>query len=127
MPKAITSSKRFSVFECIYRDAGNYKAFGELLLAGQHTDGDLHAIKSACESGRFFIAEQLASLLCIKSSTSLAAARPRTITSSTNFFNYVKRYPKNTAKLCGAWFPIWLKDFVKSTVIGSMPCHRIGE
>lgn len=53
------SNARFSVFEYLYRDAGNYKAFGELLLTGAFTDGDAYAIDAACDSPGLFIAEQI--------------------------------------------------------------------
>jgi hypothetical protein len=49
----------FSVFEYLYRDASNYKVFGELLLIGGHAGDDFEVIRSACESGLFFIAEQI--------------------------------------------------------------------
>lgn len=52
-------SKQYSVFEYLYRDAGNYKAFGQVMLTGVHTEEDIQAIRDACESGEYFIAEQI--------------------------------------------------------------------
>ena len=49
----------FSVFEYLYRDASNFKAWGALLLAGKASTSDRANIRAALESGEFFIAEQL--------------------------------------------------------------------
>lgn len=51
--------KKLSVFEYLYRDASNYKAWGTLVLLGATTASDLEVLKSKFESGEFFIAEQL--------------------------------------------------------------------
>lgn len=49
----------FSVFEYLYRDASNYKAWGTLLLKGIASSADIEDLKNSFESGEFFIAEQL--------------------------------------------------------------------
>lgn len=49
----------YSVFEYLYRDAANYKAWGSLLLQGQVTPEQLQQLKARLESGEFFIAEQI--------------------------------------------------------------------
>jgi hypothetical protein len=48
-----------SIFEYGYRDASNYKAYGELLLSGGFSKEQQLLIEKHCESGQFFIAEQL--------------------------------------------------------------------
>ena len=47
------------VFEYLYRDSGNYKAYGELLLEGSLGEADIAKLRSKLESGEYFIAEQL--------------------------------------------------------------------
>ena len=49
----------FSVFDYCYRDASNYKAWGNLLLQGQPSESDIEDISIRLDSGEFFIAEQL--------------------------------------------------------------------
>jgi hypothetical protein len=49
----------YSVFEYLYRDAANYKAWGSLLLQGQVTPEQLQQLKARLEGGEFFIAEQV--------------------------------------------------------------------
>jgi hypothetical protein len=50
----------YTIFEYLYRDAGNYKAFGELLLEGLLEQTDVAKFRGWFESGEYFIAEQLA-------------------------------------------------------------------
>ena len=50
---------KFSVFSYLYRDASNYKAYGQLLLTGAATAADVKSLRQRFESGEFFIAEQL--------------------------------------------------------------------
>ena len=49
----------FSVFEYCYRDASNYKAYGQLLLKGLVSIAHIQTMQTHFESGKFFIAEQL--------------------------------------------------------------------
>ena len=51
--------KKFSIFEYLYRDASNYKAWGSLVLRGGFNSSDLKILKSKFEAGSYFIAEQL--------------------------------------------------------------------
>jgi hypothetical protein len=51
--------KRFCVFEYLYRDADNFKAWGALLLKGVLTDAQVVEMKSKFEGEEFFIAEQI--------------------------------------------------------------------
>lgn len=51
--------KKFTVFEYLYRDASNYKAWGSLVLEGSHESHDLEILESKLEAGSFFKAEQL--------------------------------------------------------------------
>lgn len=47
------------VFEYLYRDASNYKAWGEVLLSGIPSQNDMMALRSSLESGEYFVAEQV--------------------------------------------------------------------
>ena len=49
----------FSVFSYLYRDASNYKAYGQLLLKGAASTADIEILRQRFDSGEFFIAEQL--------------------------------------------------------------------
>ena len=48
-----------SVFTYLYRDAGNYKAWNDLLLVGHLTEEETQLMRRKFEGGEFFIAEQL--------------------------------------------------------------------
>lgn len=52
-------STAFCVFEYLYRDGSNYKAWGLLLLSGEPTQEDVTALKGCLESGEYFVAEQV--------------------------------------------------------------------
>lgn len=52
-------AKTYSVFEYLYRDASNYKAWGKLLLSGQLQDEEINRMAKCFDSGEFFIAEQI--------------------------------------------------------------------
>ncbi len=49
----------YCVFDYLYRDAGNYKAHGELLLEGAATTEAIARLIARLEAGQFFIAEQI--------------------------------------------------------------------
>jgi hypothetical protein len=49
----------YSIFDYLYRDAGNYKSWRSLLLEGCATSADIEAVKARLDRGEFFIAEQL--------------------------------------------------------------------
>ena len=55
----MSASGQFSVFEYLYRDAGNWKAWGQLLLDGAPNPNEISSLCANFESGEFFIAEQL--------------------------------------------------------------------
>jgi len=48
----------FSVFEYMYRDAGNWKTYGALLLAGSDKSAEARILESL-DSGNIFVAEQV--------------------------------------------------------------------
>lgn len=48
-----------TVFEYLYRDSGNYKAGGQLLLIGEYTTTSEDAIRKSCDSWDHFVAEQV--------------------------------------------------------------------
>ncbi|MEQ1601113.1 MAG: hypothetical protein ABL885_05005 [Methylophilaceae bacterium] len=49
----------YCIFEYLYRDAGNFKVWGELLLEGNLSEADVALLSSKYDSGEFFIAEQI--------------------------------------------------------------------
>ncbi|HUX64909.1 hypothetical protein [Sulfuricella sp.] len=49
----------YTLFEYLYRDASNYKAWGQLLLSGQIRPADIAALRSTLDSGEYFVAEQV--------------------------------------------------------------------
>lgn len=51
--------KTFSIFEYLYRDASNYKAWGKLLLFGTGTESDVTTLQQYLDCEEFFIAEQV--------------------------------------------------------------------
>ena len=51
--------KEYSIFEYLYRDASNYKAWGSLVLEGGYEPYDLQVLESKFDAGSYFIAEQL--------------------------------------------------------------------
>lgn len=48
-----------TAFDYMYRDAGNFKAFGSVTLAGAVAEADVKAFRNLLSSGEFFIAEQV--------------------------------------------------------------------
>lgn len=49
----------YSVFVYCYRDASNYKSWGQVLLQGHASSADDEELRKAFDAGEFFIAEQL--------------------------------------------------------------------
>jgi hypothetical protein len=49
----------FTAFDYMYRDAGNFKAFGTVILNGLLSRADRELIRSRLSSREFFIAEQV--------------------------------------------------------------------
>ena len=49
----------YVVFDYMYRDAGNYKACGALLLKGEANEANRKRVVSKLSGGEFFIAEQV--------------------------------------------------------------------
>lgn len=49
----------WTLFEYLYRDAGNFKAFGCVALEGRIDPADEQAIRAELDSGEYFIAEQI--------------------------------------------------------------------
>lgn len=49
----------YLVFDYLYRDASNYKAFGELWLIGSLSQLERNALVGSLESDEFFVAEQV--------------------------------------------------------------------
>lgn len=45
--------------EYLYRDADNFKAWGNILLSGSVTDNDEAELKSFLDFGEFFVAEEV--------------------------------------------------------------------
>ena len=53
------ASKECCVFEYLYRDVSNYKAWGGLLLSGVPSQSDIAALRARLESDVYFVAEQV--------------------------------------------------------------------
>lgn len=51
-------SARDSIFEYMYRDGGNFKTYGQLLLSGYTAEAE-QSIRGCLESGDQFVAEQI--------------------------------------------------------------------
>ena len=49
----------YCVFEYLYRDANNFKAFGQLLLSGEVSEQYINELKSYLDYGEYFVAEQI--------------------------------------------------------------------
>ena len=49
----------YSVFEYLYRDAGNFKAYGAVLLEGVLSDTEVDSLCRRFDGGEYFIAEQI--------------------------------------------------------------------
>jgi hypothetical protein len=49
----------WTAFDYLYRDAGNFKAFGTVILKGRVQPSDRELIRSRLSSGEFFVAEQV--------------------------------------------------------------------
>jgi hypothetical protein len=49
----------WTAFDYLYRDAGNFKAFGNVLLDGSVTEADEQVIRQILDAGEHFIAEQV--------------------------------------------------------------------
>lgn len=53
------TSPTHSVFEYLYRDASNFKAWGELLLEGELTAEEVAQLSARFDQGELFVAEQI--------------------------------------------------------------------
>ena len=53
------SPSEYCIFEYLYRDASNYKAWGTILLTGVPSQNDIAALRARLESGEYFVAEQV--------------------------------------------------------------------
>jgi hypothetical protein len=57
--KTKDSPQEYCVFEYLYRDASNYKAWGKILLSGIPSQNDMATIRACFESDEYFVAEQV--------------------------------------------------------------------
>ena len=55
----IPAAGRLLVFDYLYRDADNYKAFGSIWLAGTLTGAERDELVACLDDGKFFVAEQV--------------------------------------------------------------------
>lgn len=53
------SPNEYCVFEYLYRDASNYKAWGKILLSGVSSQDDIATLRACLESDEYFVAEQI--------------------------------------------------------------------
>lgn len=49
----------YYIFEYLYRDSDNFKAFGQLLLSGEITEKHILELKSYLDCEEYFVAEQV--------------------------------------------------------------------
>ena len=49
----------WTAFDYMYRDAGNFKAFGTVILEGALSPADREMLRDRLEEGEYFIAEQI--------------------------------------------------------------------
>lgn len=49
----------WTAFDYMYRDAGNFKAFGTIALKGYLSTADQNLVQARLDAGEFFIAEQV--------------------------------------------------------------------
>lgn len=49
----------WTAFDYMYRDAGNFKAFGTVILDGLLSEADRQMLRERLEGGEYFIAEQV--------------------------------------------------------------------
>jgi hypothetical protein len=49
----------WTVFDYMYRDGGNFKAFGTIVLKGRLSQADRQVIKDRLDGGECFVAEQV--------------------------------------------------------------------
>lgn len=56
-PRAPTPESQYSIFEYLYRDASNYKAWGALRLLGRASVEDGDEIRRHLEMGEYFVPE----------------------------------------------------------------------
>ena len=54
-----TGAMTWTIFDYLYRDAQNFKAFGSIALEGRISEADRAAIRARFDSGELFIAEQI--------------------------------------------------------------------
>lgn len=52
-------SEKYCVFEYLYRDASNYKAWGYILLSGVPSQNCIAILRASLESNTYFVAEQV--------------------------------------------------------------------
>ena len=55
----LSNDQSHCIFEYMYRDAANYKAWGGLLLSGAPSQEAILALRACLESGEYFVAEQV--------------------------------------------------------------------
>ncbi len=59
MKKVGEYMREYSVMEYLYRDANNFKGFGQILLTGSISGDYIAQVESLLDSGEFFVAEQV--------------------------------------------------------------------
>jgi hypothetical protein len=71
----MASTPNHTIFECLYRDAANFKVWGSVLLTGSASSETREELNQCLDSGDFFVAEQVGipALYKEKSATRFAA------------------------------------------------------
>lgn len=117
--------QKFCVFEYLYRDAANYKAWGTLVLRGVTTESDLEALATHFESGGFLLPNNWAFRHFMLSCGSSVTDRVLMTTYGIRFMRYGLQLKKRLKGL----FLIQLKTSFRKLEplkIGIQNYHRIG-
>jgi hypothetical protein len=90
-----------TAFDYLYRDAGNFKSFGTILLRGTATSATRQRIIATMESEEFFIAEQVSLPSLYEKLAVLSGGK----TSSDHAWHSFQAFRQPTA--CEASIPVW--------------------
>ena len=91
-----------TIFEYLYRDSSNYKAWGAILLEGSHTARDEASLRSKLDSGEFFVPGHVG-IPCLQPVIWLAGFPPNN--DDHEFHEFIELRPATTADL--KEMPVW--------------------
>ncbi len=104
--------KECCVFEYLYRDASNYKAWGGLLLSGIPSQSDVAAFRACLESGAYLSQNKSAFLLYTKSYGICLVGEPATTMLCMSLSRFVQRVKMKKFRCrCLGSYSIYSKPF----------------